>query len=224
MSNTIAIRHNHLHHNGINYLRGNASEVMLGDVGEKKAPSPQTNYLQVLGHVPRTRLKIHSAARVDLRGVAIGSADIGGCLQVPGRGEMTAGAVATALNNKTLSLLKLSVLPKDIVAAANAAHNSALAPLKQADTAGRLVHQVFVILETKTAAMFHGATGFEARADLGPLTVTAKGGLAGSSGSTITVAPGSVFAYLLLTPGWGANLKQDWKFIKDSQDDRWSLH
>ncbi len=224
MSIDIVIRDNHLHYNGINYFRGNADAVTLGDVGEKKTPSTQTNYLQVLGNVPRKQLKIHSAARVDLHGVVFGSADIGVGVHVPGRGGLKAGALATALKDETLSLLKLSMLPKDIVAAANAAEKNALVPLRQAGNDGRLVHQVFVILEMKTAVVFHGAADFEASADLGLFTVTAKGGLAGTSGSTITVPPGGVFAYLLLKPEWDANQKKNWKFIKDSKDDQWSLY
>ena len=37
-------------------------------------------------------------------------------------------------------------------------------------------------------------------------------------------APGGVFAYLLLKPDWDASQKKNWKFIKDSKDDQWSLY
>lgn len=49
MSIDIVIRDNRLHYNFVNHFRGNADAVTLGDVGEKKTPSTQTQHLQVLG-------------------------------------------------------------------------------------------------------------------------------------------------------------------------------
>jgi hypothetical protein len=218
------IHDNHFHYNGVNYFRGHAEEVLLGDVGEKETPSTQENYLAVQGNVPRNKLKIHAASRIDIHTIDIDSKDIGVSIDVPGKGSVAAGSLATMIKDETLSLLKLSVLPKDIVGQANESPANALDPLKQAGNKGRLVHQVFLIVEMKTAVTFNSATTFEVTGQVGSVTVTAKGGLAGSGGATITVSPGGTFAYLLLKPKWDANLQKNWKYIDDWEDDQWSLY
>lgn len=224
MALDLKIRNNHLHHNGFNYFRGHAEEVLLGDVGEKCTPATQTNYLAVQGHVVRKQLKIHTASRIDLEGLAVASGDVGVSIQVPGRGGLTAGAVAGGLATGELSLLKLSVPPKDVVALANDNPKHALNPLKQAGARGRIVHQVYVVLEAKLAAVFGGAARFEIEAEGAGLELQATGGLAGSGGVRATISPGSTFAYALLDPVWDANLQKNWKRIVDWKDDQWSLY
>lgn len=224
MALDLKIRSNHLHYNGFNYFRSHAEEVLLGDVGEKCTPATQSNYLAVQGNVVRKQLKIHTVSRIDLKGMAVASADIGASVQVPGRGGLAAGIVAGGLASGELSLLKVSVLPKDIVALANDNPKNALTPLKQAGARGRLVHQVFVILEAKLAAVVGGAARFELEAEGAGIELQATGGLAGSSGASATISPGSTFAYALLDPVWDAKLQKNWTRIADWKDDQWSLY
>lgn len=224
MTLDLKIRNNHLHHNGFNYFRGHAEEVLLGDVGSKQTPSTQTNYLAVQGNVVRKQLKIHTVSRIDLKGLAVASADIGGSLEVDGLGSLNAGAVAGGLASGELSLLKLSVLPKDIVALVHDNPKNALTPLKQAGSRGRIVHMVYVILQAKLAAVIGGAAGFTLEAEASGITLNATGGLAGASGASATLSPGSTFAYALLDPVWDANQQKNWKRIVDWKDDQWSLY
>jgi hypothetical protein len=224
MALDLKIRNNHLHHNGFNYFRGHAEEVLLGDVGEKCTPATQTNYLAVQGNVVRKQLKIHAASRIDLKGLAVASADIGGSIEVAGLGSLGAGAVAAGLASAELSLLKLSVLPKDIVALIHDNPKNALTPLKQAGARGRIVHQVYVLLQAKLAAVIGGAAGFTLEAEGAGVTLNATGGLAGASGASATLSPGSTFAYALLDPVWDANQQKNWKRIVDWKDDQWSLY
>ncbi len=224
MALDLKIRNNHLHHNGFNYFRSHAEEVLLGDVGEKCTPATQSNYLAVQGNVVRKQLKIHTASRIDLKGMAVASADIGVSIQVPGRGGMNAGAVAGGLASGELSLLKLSVLPKDIVELANGNPKNALNPLKQAGARGRIVHQVYVVLEAKLAAVVGGAARFALEAEGAGIELLATGGLAGSSGASASISPGSTFAYALLDPVWDAHQQKNWKQIVDWKDDQWSLY
>lgn len=224
MTIDIQIRDNHLHFNGVNYFRGHAEEVMLGDVGEKRTPATQTNYLAVQGNVVRKNLQIHSTSVVSLKGVAIGGADIGLSIEVPGRGKLAAGSVASALASGELSLLKLSVLPAKLWGLVNDNPAKALEPLKAAGSRGRMVHQVWLILAAKTAAVVNSATGFEFSASGSALTLKASGGIGGSAGTSLTLSPGSTFAYLLLDPVWDARQQKNWTQVVGAKDDQWSLY
>lgn len=224
MTIDIQIRDNHLHFNGVNYFRGHAEEVLLGDVGEKCTPATQTNYLAVQGNVVRKNLQIHSSTVVSLKGAAIGSADIGLSIEVPGRGKLSAGSVASALVSGELTLLKLSVLPAKLWGLVNDNPAKALQPLKAAGSRGRMVHQVWTVLENKTAAVVDTATGFEIGVSGSSMTLTTRGGVGGSAGTSLTLSPGSTFAYLLLDPVWDAHQQKNWTRVTGAKDDQWSLY
>lgn len=215
------VRDNRFHLNGVNYFRGHADAVQIGDVGEKKTPATQENYLAVQESVPRNKLKIARATQIDVHALAVGSSDIGANITIPGVGSLGAGTVSRQLADQTLTLVKLEILPKDIVAAANDSP-AVLTELIRAGRAGRLVHQAFVILEMRTALNVTHATRFDVSGTGGSWTVTASGG--SGSRTVVTITPGATFAYLLLEPKWDANLKKNWKRIDDWEDDQWSLH
>jgi len=225
MSLDIQIRDNHLHFEGVNYFRGNASRVVLGDVGDKKTPSTQENYLDVRGNVVRKNLKIHKVTRFSLKGVQVASADIGGGLTIPGLGSLTAGGVATALREDELQLVHVSVLPKDLVALVNGNPKNALEPLKACGNGGRMVHQVFAILQAKTAVTLASSARFDVTATVGGITLSGTGGVGGGAGVVTTIDAGNSFAYLLLKPKWDANLQKNWRFVEEAGgDDQWSLY
>lgn len=225
MSLDIKIRDSHLHFEGVNYFRGNASRVLLGDVGDKMTPSTQENYLDVRGNVVRKSLKIHKITRFSLKGVQVASADLGGGLTIPGLGSLTAGGVATALREDELQLVHVSVLPKDIVEQVNANPKNALEPLKACGNGGRIVHQVFAILAAKTAVTLAASVRFEVSASVGGIGITGTGGLGGASGVVTTIDAGNSFAYLLLKVKWDANQQKNWRRIEEpGGDDQWSLY
>ena len=213
---------NHFHLNGVNYFRGHADAVQFGDVGEKKTPITQENYLAVQGSVPRNRLRIERATQIDIHAVSFGSSDIGASITIPDVGSFGPGTLARQLQDQTLTLVKLETLPKDIVAAANESPD-VIAELIRAGHAGRLVHQAFVILEMKTALNFTRSTRFEVSGSVKSWAVTATGGTGGSR-TVVTITPGTTFAYLLLKPKWDASQKKNWKRIDDWEDDPWGLH
>lgn len=211
----------HFHLNGIDYFRSHADAVQLGDAGEKRVPGNHENHLAVGASLPRRKLKIEAASQIELHGVAISGSDIGGRISIPGIGPLSAGSVARQLEDQALSLVKLGALPQDIVDAANDAPE-VIAELIRAGDKGRLVHQVFVILEMRTALNFTRSTRFEVSGTGECWTVNAEGCNSGSR-TVVTLTPGTTFAYLLLTPKWGAKQPPHWKRIEGWQDDAWSL-
>jgi hypothetical protein len=213
------IRDNHFHFDGVNYFRGRAEAVLLGDVGERSTAPTQQNCLTVQANVPRAQLKIRRATQIDVHGIDIDTRDLKVGLTVPGVGHVDVGSVAQQLEDCSLSLVKLEVMPRDIVAAAKQSPQ-ALAELKRAGRAGRLVHQVFLLLENKTAAAVSTAGSLTASGSAGVLTLASGGG----RGVTVEVVPGSTFAYLLLKPTSDARLRKDRDEIDDWDDEPWSLY
>src|SRR5688572_17189581 len=140
---------NHFHLDGVDYFRGHAQAVQLGDAGARNAAGTGANDFAVQASVPRSSLKIERATQIDIHGVALNAGDIGTSITIPGVGSLAADTVARQLEDQTLSLVKLEIAPRDLVAAASdsPAVNTELA---RAGRAGRLVHQAFVILEMRT--------------------------------------------------------------------------
>lgn len=212
------VRDSHLRLDGLCYSRGHAGAVQLGDVGEKKRPAIQDSYLAVHEGVPRHVLKIERALQIDIHRAAFSGCDVATHITIPGLGSLGPATVARQLKDRTLALVKLECRPEDIVAAAN--HSPAvLRALHRAGHAGRLVHQVLVVLETGTARNFTCSTHFEASGGVRAWTVT---GIGRGSRTALNINAGATFAYLMLKPVWDANLVKDWKRIQHWQQDPWS--
>ena len=213
---TVCVGHFHLH--GIDYFRSHANAVQLGDVGEKQMPGDQEPHLAVRASLPCHELKIESATQIELHGIAISGSDIGASLAIPGVGRLSAGSVARQLEDQALGLVKLGASPQAMVAAANRAPE-VIAELVRAGANGRLVHEVFVILEMKTALNFTRGTAFEVSGSGESWTVIAT---TGGSRCVVTLTPGTTFAYLLLKPTWDAKQQRHLKRIDGWEDDAWS--
>lgn len=220
MAIDLKIKDNHLHLNGLNLFRGNADLVQLGAVGEKKTPSTQENYLSVEANIPVKKLKVHKVTVLTLNGVSVSGADIKASVQVPKLGTLNASAVATKLKEETLKLVKIDVLPRDIVAAANDSPK-VLDALIRAGRSGRIAHQVVTVLEASSAETVQRGGKFSIEpGDSGPMLTVRVGEREIDS---VEISSGSTFAYLLLKPKWDANQKKNWERIEDWEDDQWSL-
>ena len=97
-----------------------------------------------------TRCPIERVARIDLHGVTVRGSDIGVDISVAEVGSLGASTVARLLHDKTLCLVRLDAAPRGLIDAANAC-TGPLDVLGRAGKAGRLVHQVLVVVETATA-------------------------------------------------------------------------
>lgn len=210
---------NHFRLNGVSYFRGHADAVQLGDVGEKKALVNQASHLAVRESVAHDKLAIARASLIDIHAAAFGSSDIGASLVVSGVGVLGASTLARQLADQTLALVKLETTANDIVAAANDSPE-VIAALIRAGSKGRLVHQVFVVVEMKTALNFTRAVSFGADGVGTSWAITGTGG--DGSRTALTIAAGTTFAYLLLKPKWDAKQQRNWKRIDRGENDPWS--
>jgi hypothetical protein len=217
----LVIKDNHLHLDGVNLFRGNANIVQLGSAGEKKTPSTQENYLSVEANIPVKKLKVNKLTVLTLSGVHISGADVNASVDVPKLGTLSASAVATRLKENTLKLVKIDVLPRDIVDAANDSPK-VLDALIRCGRGGRIAHQVVTVMEASTAETVQRGVTFSIDAgDSGP-RLTARAG--STELATVEISAGATFAYLLLKPKWDANQQKNWKKIEDWEDDQWSLY
>jgi len=131
-----------------------------------------------------------------------------------------ASAVATKLKEETLKLVKIDVLPRDVVDAANDSPK-ALDALIQSGREGRIAHQVITVMEAATAeTVRRGGTFSIEPGDGGPSLKVRAGS---TEIATVEISSGATFAYLLLKPKWDANQQKNWKKIEDWEDDQWSL-
>lgn len=218
----IEIHANHVKVEGVNFFRANASSLRPGSWGEKKQPLTQQNYLLLEGHVPVKKLKIRKGITCTIAGARLTAQDVGATLTVPGVGKIGAGAVAEQLNTSQLKLVKFEILPKDLADAANESA-AVIDGLKRVGHDGRLVHQVLVALDAKTAALYSSAAAIDAEIDAGKFSLTARAGVGASGGTTMSFED-ATFAYLLLAPKWDASQKKNWTRIVDWDDDQWSLN
>jgi len=207
------VREDHVHFEGVDYFRGHAAAVQLGDIGERRNPAGSHSHLAVQARLPRDRLLIERVTRIDLQGATVRGSDIAVDIVVPDVGSLGASTVARLIQDRTLCMVKLEAAPCGVIDAANKCAGL-LDVLSRAGKAGRLVHQVLVLVETATARDLTQATRWS-------LSGTNEGCvLMGTDTdgrrSVVPLAPGATFAYLLLRPAWRG------KRIADAECDLWS--
>jgi hypothetical protein len=207
------IHEDHFRLDGVDYFRGRAGAVQLGDVGERRNPAASPSHLAVQARLPRDKLAIERVTRIDLQGVTVRGSDVAVDINVAEVGSLGASTIARLLHDKALCLVRLEAAPRGLIDAANACTGPPDV-LSRAGKAGRLVHQVFVIVETATARDLTQATRWSLSGADADCVVTAIG----SDGrrSVVLLAPGATFAYLLLRPTWLG------KRIADAECDPWS--
>ena len=208
-----AVRKDHFHFDGTDYFRRLAAAVQLGDVGEKMRPTSGHSHLAVQARLPSDMLAIERVTQIDLQGVTVRGSDINVDITVPEVGSLGASTVARLLGDKTLCLVKLEAAPHDVIAAANSC-GAALDVLSRASKGGRLVHQIFVVLQTATAKDLSQATRWSLSGTDDDCVLTGFG--EDGHRSVVVLAPGTTFAYLLLRPTWLGNR------IAAAASDTWS--
>ena len=176
-------------------------------------PAGSHSHLAVQARLPRDKLPIERVTRIDLQGVTVRGSDIGVDVTVAEVGSLGASTVARLLHDRTLCLVRLEAAPRGVIDAANGC-TGVLDVLGRAGKAGRLVHQVVVIVETATARDLTQATRWSLGGANDDCVLTAIGD--DGRRSVVRLAPGATFAYLLLKPTWLG------KRIADAECDAWS--
>jgi hypothetical protein len=209
----VTVREDHFRFDGVDYFRGRASAVQLGDVGERRNPASGHNHLAVRARLPSDKLTIERVARIDLQGVRVRGSDVAVDINVAEVGSLGASTVARLLQDETICFVKLEAAARGVIEAANRC-TEPLSVLARAGKAGRLVHQVVVVVESATARDLTQARRWSLGDAHDGCVLT--GIDADGHRSVVLLAPGATFAYLLLTPTWLG------KRIADATCDSWS--
>lgn len=208
------------------YFRGKAENVELCSYGEKKDPFGANAYLAVQAKVKREHLagKVQEVppVTVDWDHASKGDVEINGSVKYFGLNAKTAKSASyEKAKSGHLELAKFFINEGPLKTMLNQDAGGARNYLAEEGADGRIVSEIWVAMEAELAEHFRTAasTTSSASGSVGgaeaALEITASGGTHGSQ--TISISPGTTFAYLL-------HKVKDWNKgktkIEDLEDDR----
>lgn len=195
----VKIKDNHLTYNGKRYFRGGAEDVMLGSWGKKRTPVSSMNYLEVYGRLKPSKLKGVKATPVQINWSGTSTSSITANLNARNVFGVDASTAVQKLRNEELVLVKFSVPMQRMKNALNAS-NTVRGNLKDAGARGRVVHQVFAVVDgTITSGMSSNST-VDVNGRRNGIEIAVGGSFGGNNSATVTLAPGCIYAYLLANP------------------------
>jgi hypothetical protein len=182
------------------YFRGNAHLVEIGTCGQKHDPPGAKAYLDPYSTVQRE----HLAGRVD-KGKPVGldwgrttkaALEANGPVSVFGLNLKAAATFSyEKVKSADLKLYNLSITEKLLKDMLNRDAGSVRQYLADEGQDGRIVSEVWVVMDAELAEHFDTSGSVSAAANGLGLNITAKGGKHGTQ--TITLSKGAVFAYKL---------------------------
>lgn len=186
-----------------NYFIAGADTVQLGAYGEKKSPVGKANYLEVQDQLPGGKLdgKIKSVSIVTIDFAnefkAATESAISGLKVV----EVGSSVSYEKLKSGHLKLVHLVILAGDVKNAVNGSP-AALRNLESYGSDARIAHEIFVVLEATTADKLVAGTDFNVTGTVEGIKISASGEASTSRPTTVTLSPGTTFAYLLVKLDW----------------------
>jgi hypothetical protein len=182
------------------YFRGNAHLVEIGTYGEKKDPFGPKAYLDPQSKVQRgylvNRVSKGNPVAVDWGQTTKADLEVNGPIKVFGL-DMSASTSFSYEKAKSadLKLFNLSILEGPLQSMLNGDADGARNYLADEGSDGRIVSEVWVVMEAELANHFDTSASISVSAKDVDLDVTAKGGAQGEQ--TITLSAGTTFAYKL---------------------------
>jgi hypothetical protein len=213
---------------GVKYFRGKAENIVLGAFGQKKTPVGGVAHLAV-----QDRLKPNQISRASVRMAGPFDIDWGRFKKTDVEGSVglkyfTMGAKAgvafshSKAQSAKLKLLKLYMDEGPLMNALNGNPTAARDYLKREKNDGRVVHEVWVVMEAQLANHFSSATSVSVSGSGNvngvEISASGKGSSRTQTTESITIAPGTAFAYLMIkVKKWNktniADLEDDLKGI-----------
>ena len=192
---SISVGEAYIEVNGVNYFRGNASAISLGDYGRKKAPVFGVNFLEVYNNAGLADVPVEAKVEVEFEQEAL--------RKVLGKGNVVftqnhqAGVEfsAEAQNNVKLHLVQLAISLKQVEA--NVLDTEDEEDFQRLGPKARVVYQVWIVMEAEQAKAIKLATNLRATAIQGGVVISGELGGEISSKKFVRLSAGSTFAYLL---------------------------
>ncbi len=221
----------HLKYGGVSYYRGHAEEVELLSIGEKRTPLTKQNYLEVKDRLPVGNIRGVKSTVVEIDTAKLSAGDFGAKISaiIPAGGvpipvKLSADEASRKFKAAELKLVKISMEAADVVRAIN---DSPMKRNKLIDWGNdaRVAHQLFLVIEAKTARAFDNNVSVEVSVGVkGVLELTVGGSKSAQGATTVTMEPGCCFAYLLAEIDWDAKMKKNINKAIDVDDDQWGLN
>lgn len=187
---------------GVKYFRGKAENVQIGSYGEKKDPIGAKAHLDIQNQVNRKHLKgkvrYITTANINWSKEKRGEVEVNGSLQYfTLNGKASINASYNGVKKANLKLAKLAIDEGPLTRMLNNSANGARNYLSKEGKDGRIVSEVWILMEGELSEQFESAASITVEAsDVDKsLDVTASGGIKGKS--TITLSKGTTFAYLM---------------------------
>lgn len=227
----VTIKPGHFKFGGVKYFRGKAENVRLGSFGEKKTPITGINYLSIEhtltgSNVAKLRPRVATVASINWAKYSRRDVEIGGSLRYFKRGGSAAvtGSHASA-RKANLKLVKIIVNEGPLKNVLNSTASNTRKYLKKEGRDGRIVHEVWVVMEAQLANHFASAGSLSVRASgsSGGVQLRARAKVSARRYKTesITISAGTTFAYMLMkVKKWNRGKSR----ILDMEDDNWGLN
>jgi hypothetical protein len=184
------------------YFRGNAHQVGIGYFGEKKDPIGAKAYLAPYGHVKAEYLegRVVYGTRAKVNWAEVSQAELGAEANLKFFGLGKKGAASFAYKDAKaarLELVNLAIIEGPLTKMLNKDADAARRYLAEEGSDGRIVGEVWVVVEAELGEYFdtYGAASGGVKAFGSTLDFTVSGGKQGAA--TITLSPGTTFAYKL---------------------------
>jgi hypothetical protein len=206
---------------GNRYFRRNAPQVEIGSYGEKKEPITEANYLDVDGHIRYGLLdgKIRELPSVPIDWERENRADVEAYVEWYFVVDGTAAFKYQKAKEAHLKLVQFDIEKGALQRVLNNDANIARNAMKEEGNDARVCWSIWVVMSGTLAERFDTAVSLQVEGTVSEgLSVTAQGGDEWSGSETITLSPGTVFAYgLYKVQDWDGNmigaLEDDWSGV-----------
>lgn len=220
----VVIKDNHLKFGGISYFRANSLNVELGSIGEKRSPLTGQNYLEVKDRIPVGHIEGVKSIITEIDTTTLSKTDIATQVSaivmvsgVPVPTSLTADAAFEKIKANQLKLVLFSAMGNDMMKATNQSPEK-LDFLKKWGNDARIAYQVFVVMDATLSSQFANSANVNLGIGVDKVLTASVGVDTHKTGTTtVKLAPGTCFAYLLAKIDW--NKAKD--AIEDLNDDQW---
>lgn len=182
------------------YFRGSAHLVNLGSYGQKKDPIGAKAYLDIENQVKRSKLasrvNLNTVTSINWASASAGDVEVNGTLKVFGLGAGgTSSYSYSKAKSANLKLVNFSISEGPLKTMLNTDAHVARGKLADEGKDGRIVSEVWVLMEGDLAETFEKASSnsISIKAVGKSLDVTVSTGKSGSE--SVTLSKGTVFAY-----------------------------
>lgn len=220
----VSIGKNTFKYSGRSYFRGKSENVNLASYGEKKAPVGQANYLAVEDDIDRNTVK-HVSVKIsgpyDISWSSFKEGDVNAGISylktAGGTGSFSWSAAKTA----NLKLVKFSIDEGPLKTLLNSHASGARNHLKSEGADGRIVSEVWVVMEGTLASRVKNCGSFDGAASSNGLKVKINTSACAGASATVSIPTNTTFAYMMhKVKSWNGDKSR----IEDLEDDNSGLN